>query len=120
MDWTQISMSVPPNIILLFVLGLFINLPNGTKTVISFFADQGFQVGIDFFGKFEFDKLFDEIEKSKSDISMCYKLGRHLMIKKKSQDRQRVRHSIYIRTVSSLLVFSLGTFDFLLAGLGRQ
>ena len=45
----------------------------------------------DFFGYHDFDKLFKEIEKSKSDISMCPKLGRHLLIKPKSQDRQRVR-----------------------------
>ena len=46
----------------------------------------------DFFGPYEFKKLFDEIEKNnKSDISMCPKLGRHLLIKKGSQDRQRVR-----------------------------
>ena len=45
----------------------------------------------DYFRKSHFEKLFDELDKNESDISMCWKLGRHLLPKKGSQDRQKVK-----------------------------
>ena len=44
----------------------------------------------DFFGPYDFDRLFTEIEKNTSDYSMCGKVGRHLIVKRFSQDRQNV------------------------------
>ena len=45
----------------------------------------------DFFSRVEFEKLFTELEKNPSEISMCRKLGKHLLLKKGSQDRQNVK-----------------------------
>ena len=44
-----------------------------------------------------------ELEKNKSDISSCRKLGRHLLLPKGSQDRQTVQKAQYIYLDSKLL-----------------
>ena len=50
-----------------------------------------------FFGWKELDRLFTELEKNEHDIGMEHKkLGRHLFLKKKSQERQNVRKAQYI------------------------
>ena len=58
-----------------------------------------------------------EIEKSKSDLSMCPKLGRHLLIKKGSQDRQRAKPAIQLlssTTADVALRWGIFGFGFLL------
>ena len=46
----------------------------------------------EYFSKADFEKVFDELDKNKSDFTMCEKLDRHsLLIPKGSQDRQSVR-----------------------------
>ena len=44
-------------------------------------------INAEFVGYNNFDKLLTEIEKNDSDLSSCYKLGRHLIHVRK-QDRQ--------------------------------
>ena len=44
-------------------------------------------INAEFVGYHNFDKLLTEIEKNDSDLSSCYKLGRHLIHVRK-QDRQ--------------------------------
>ena len=50
----------------------------------------------DVFGYSHFDRLFSELEKNESEISMCPKIGRHLLPKKGSQDRQKVRLAVQL------------------------
>ena len=59
----------------------------------------------DFFGWHEFNKVFTKIEENKSDISMCPKLGRHLLIKKGSQDRHSDPKSIILFRNSAILEY---------------
>ena len=69
-----------------------------------------------YFGKKDFEKLFDEIEKNPSDISMCYKLGRHLLVPKGSQDRQNVKKGInflYSKSMICIKYKKLGSSSFL-------
>ena len=44
----------------------------------------------DFWGPDDFEKLFAKLDENTSDFSMCRKIGRHLIVKKGSQDRQNV------------------------------
>ena len=43
-----------------------------------------------FVGPVNFETLFTELETNKSDFSCAHKIGRHLKLKKGSQDRQNV------------------------------
>ena len=43
-----------------------------------------------FVGPVNFETLFNELETNKSDFSCAHKIGRHLKLKKGSQDRQNV------------------------------
>ena len=57
----------------------------------SYVLSIGFQLlDGDFWGPDDFEKLFAKLDENTSDFSMCRKLGRHLIIKKGSQDRQNV------------------------------
>ena len=57
----------------------------------------------DYYSRQDFEKVFTKLEKNTEDISSCRKLGRHLLIKKGSQDRQ-VPFIYYVS-------ISLGFFD---------
>ena len=64
-----------------------------------------------FFGYNEFNKLFIEIEKNQSDLSSCYKLGRHL-IRVRKQDRQNCEKACQLLSRTTGMDLFLYIFSF--------
>ena len=64
-----------------------------------------------FFGYNEFNKLFLEIEKNQSDLSSCYKLGRHL-IRVRKQDRQNCEKACQLLSRTTGMDLFLHIFSF--------